>query len=279
MGILIYTLIYILIINYYSNIIRPAKTIVLATSANDVVNDIDTILKSNATILNKMTSKINAERMMSDSLLETLHHLKSRVAKVGYEKLYNQISSNGKISATELCDKLLIGEEEATAFMAYLDSNGDGNVSFDEFKSAMELASDLKAEVFKSIDSFIAQKKETVPLSLDTMNKICDFFNQKESVKNTQIDTVKSTIQSHCEENPVYDAEHLDYLAKTWLMNRGQLEKEIEFATLLTTLARKLIPIVSDYSFNNELIYEYIKNKKDDYVKKQNSTGLFNKIA
>jgi hypothetical protein len=226
-----------------------------------------------------MTSKINAERMMSESLLETLHHLKSRVAKVGYEKLYNQISSNGKISATELCEKLLIGEEEATAFMAYLDSNGDGNVSFDEFKSAMELASDLKADVFKSVDSFFAQKKETVPLSLDTMNKICDFFNQKESVKNTQIDTVKSTIQSHCEENPVYDPEHLDYLAKTWLMNRGQLEKEIEFATLLTTLARKLIPIVNDYSFNNELIYEYIKNKKDDYVKKQNSTGLFNKIA
>jgi hypothetical protein len=60
-------------------------------------------------------------------------------------------------------------------------------------------------------------------------------------------------------------------------MNKVQLEKETSFANLILVLAKKLIPIVGDYSFNNELIYEYIKNKRDVYVRNQNSTGLFTK--
>jgi hypothetical protein len=211
---------------------------------------------------------------MNSSLIETLQHLKTRADKVGIERLYNQISSGGKISTTELVNKLLITEDEANAFMAHIDTNGDGNVSLEEFKSALELSSDLKKEIFNSLDTFFTQKQNT--FSLETMNKICDFFSQKETQKNNQVDNVKKILQTHCEEN-TYEAEHLDYLEKMWLMNKVQLEKETSFANLILVLAKKLIPVVGDYSFNNELIYEYIKGKRDEYVKNQNSTGLFTK--
>ena len=243
-------------------------------ACNLILDDCDTILTSNASIISNITSKLMSERTMNQSLIETLQHLKSRADKVSIDRLYNQISSGGKISTNELVDKLLITEDEASSFMAHIDSNGDGSVSVEEFKSALILSSDLKTEIFSSLDTFFTQKQNT--FSLETMNKICDFFSQKETQKNIQVDNVKSVIQSHCEEN-IYETEHLDYLEKMWLMNKVQLEIEASFANLILVLAKKLIPIVGDYSFNNELIYEYIKNKRDVYVRKQNSTGLFTK--
>ena len=243
-------------------------------NCNLILEDCDIILTSNASVVSSITSKVVSERTMNPSLVETLQHLKARANKVGAEKLYNQICLNGKISTTELVDKLLVSEDEATAFMNYLDVNGDGNVSLQEFKSALELSGDKKKEIFNSLDTFFTQKQNT--FSLETMNKICDFFSQKETQKNIQVDNVKSVIQSHCEE-VTYEAEHLDYLEKMWLMNKVELEKETQFANLILVLAKKLVPIVGDYSFNNELIYEYIKNKRDVYVRNQNSTGLFTK--
>jgi len=61
-----------------------------------------------------------------------------------------------------------------------------------------------------------------------------------------------------------------------WSMGSAELVNELEFAEIVTALAKRLIPLADGYSFNNELIYEYIKRKRDKYVSTQNSTGLFN---
>jgi hypothetical protein len=58
-------------------------------------------------------------------------------------------------------------------------------------------------------------------------------------------------------------------------MTPEELIQEDKFATVLTTLSKHMKPINKEYSFSDELTYDFIQAKRDAYIANQKSTGLF----
>lgn len=247
-------------------------------SALSILDECDTILTSNAQDVDKFKELQEKEKKMTKGVKNTVAHLKGIVTRLGDDKLYNSISSpeGGKITTEELQNKLFLGEIDAKEFLEYLDTNEDGNISFEEFKTALFQSSDLKQDLFKKFNTYFANKK--IQISLETMNKIVEFYSQKELLKNERIDEIKTETKRDVEEklaDNLLEQRHLEYLATAWTLSPEELDKEIQFATTLITLARHIKPINSAYSFNNELTYDYIKSMRDEYIENQKLTGLF----